>query len=153
MRHKFEKALPQIVTVAATLTAGHALAEAPVSVSSKIREQAAHAQMVEPFFDELDCENLGYVQPGEVEEHIGPIFISFDADRSQNIDALEWRHFPYIRDKALMQLSFSVADRDGNNSVSFREFTEYLSLAVASLDSDGNGELSPAELDALLPED
>ena len=134
----------------AVLPAGTAFADDPFPVSTEA-ELAAHAQIVRPFFNELDCENLGYVQPGEVDEHVGPIFISFDVNRSRDIDSSEWRSYPYMRDKPLMALSFRVADRDGDNVVSIREFTDYMRQAVAALDSDGDGEVSPAEMDALLP--
>lgn len=151
MQRRFTSGSLTLVIGAAVFVTVDAVADNRSTIAAQKREHQAHAQMVEPFFDELDCENLGYVQRGEVEEHIGPIFISFDADGSRDIDPLEWGSFPYMRDKPLLQLSFSVADRDRNNIVSFREFTDYLSLAVAALDADGNGELSPAELQALLP--
>ena len=142
-----------LVIGAVVVTTVDTHAEEPATATLYRRVHSAHAQMVRPFFDELDCENLGFVQPGEVEEHIGPIFLSFDANGSRDIDLSEWQRYPYMLHKSLMKLSFSVADRNGNKVVSFREFTEYLSLAVTTLDADHDGEVSPAELEALLPAD
>jgi hypothetical protein len=146
-----KRALPIILGLAGLPGCGQ-LVDQPLPLSqAPATELAAHAQMVSPFFNELDCENLGYVQPGEVDEHVGPIFLSFDTNRSRDIDATEWRTYPYMPDKPLMALSFRVADRDGDKVVSIREFTDYMRQAVSALDGDGDGEVSPAELEALLP--
>ncbi|MEM1188127.1 MAG: hypothetical protein AAGI72_06360 [Pseudomonadota bacterium] len=114
---------------------------------------AAYAQVINPFFVDLDCENLGYVQPGEVDEHVGPIFMGFDLDGSSGIDPAEWRSHPGMRDQPLLAISFSVADVDGDGRVNYLELLEYMKTAINALDDNGDGELSPSELDAFLPAD
>ena len=143
-----------ISTFAATVvffSTGGALAESNASPAGSEAELAAHAVIVDPLFDELDCESLGYVQPGEVDEHAGPIFSSFDIDKSFGISRAEWYGGAISKENSLVALSFEMADANSDTSLNFLEFTTYLKRAVSTLDSNGDGELSPAELQAYLP--
>ena len=135
----------------AVLSAGGAPAEPNSSPGGSEQELAAHAVIVNPLFDELDCESLGYVQPGEVDEHAGPIFSSFDTDKSFGISKAEWYGGAISKENALVALSFKMADANSDTSLNYLEFTTYLKRAVSTLDSNGDGELSPAELLAYLP--
>lgn len=137
-------------TLWASALAYHGTTGADTARPADQSTQLAAAQLVKPFFGELDCENLGYIHATEVDDHIGPIFRSFDLDGSRSIDAQEWRSYPFMRDKALMDISFHMADGDRSGKLTIREFTEYLRSAVASLDSDGDDEVHPAELDRFI---
>ncbi|MEO1079211.1 MAG: EF-hand domain-containing protein [Pseudomonadota bacterium] len=145
--------LPALATVAVSLSV-QARAPQQVTAADETNEtMAAHAQVINPFFVDLDCENLGYVQPGEVDEHLGPIFMGLDLDGSSEIDPAEWRSHPAMRDQPLLAISFSVADVDHDGGVNYLELLEYLKTAINALDDNGDGELSPMELDAFLPAD
>ncbi|TGD70939.1 EF-hand domain-containing protein [Mangrovimicrobium sediminis] len=115
-------------------------------------EHSAAAQFVSPFFVELDCEHVGYIQTGEADEHIGPIFRRFDIDGSRNISRQEWLAYRWMENKQWMALSFDTADSDDDALVSVAEFRTYLIWAIGSLDSDSDGEVHPEDLQRYLPQ-
>lgn len=152
VRRSSSTSLWRYAALSAVLCASRAhVAHADTLTQATARVKAASAQFVKPFFSELDCENVGYVQPDEVDEHAGTIFLGFDVNRSQSLDPREWNSYPFMSDKPLLALSFKQADTDGSGQLSFQEFTSYLKAAVRDMDRDGDGEIYPADLETYLP--
>jgi Ca2+-binding EF-hand superfamily protein len=110
----------------------------------------AAAQFVRPFFDRLDCENVGFVEPEEATDHAHPAFLKFDLDRSRAVDRREWLAYPLMRDKELLEISFELADRDGDGGVDVDEFIDYMRDAIVILDADGDREVHWEELERHL---
>jgi hypothetical protein len=107
----------------------------------------AAAQFVSLYRNELDCENVGYVQTGEADEHFAPIFHSYDHDQSRSISLRELLSDPYIRDKKLLAVTFSNMDRNADGSASAKELLNYLNTSVKQLDGDGDGDVYPDEFE------
>ncbi|MBX2857251.1 MAG: hypothetical protein KTR17_01205 [Cellvibrionaceae bacterium] len=105
----------------------------------------AASHFTQPFAGELDCENVGYAQIGEVEEHYFPIFKIYDHDNSQRISRKEWLGDPYIKDKALHKLSFSIMDKNNDGSATPGEMRIYLIDSLKLLDGDGDDDVFPDE--------
>lgn len=105
----------------------------------------AASHFVSPFVNELDCENVGYAQIGEVDEHFFPIFNVLDHDRSQLISKQEMVGDPHIRNKALQAISFEEMDSNGDGNVNPYELRSYLIKALKLLDGNGDDDVFPDE--------
>ena len=117
-----------------------------------LAQKRAAAQFVTPFTNELDCENVGYVQSAEVDEHFFPIFNGYDVDRSRSVSREELLADPYIKDKGLLSLSFDMMDGNKDGEVAPWEFAAYLKQAIDMLDTDQNGDVYPAEMKSAAAE-
>jgi hypothetical protein len=106
----------------------------------------AAAQFLSLYFNELDCENVGYIQTGEADDHFAPIFLSSDTDSSRTLSRSEVVNNPFAKNKQLLALSFQQMDMDHSGAVSPDELRDYLSHSVQQVDSDRNGDVYPAEL-------
>ena len=122
-------------------------ADAKSAQADRIR---ASAQFLSLYFNELDCENVGYIQTGEADDHFAPIFLSSDVDSSRTLTRTEVINNPFAKNKALLEISFEQMDSNGNGSASPDELRDYLSLSVRQVDSDRNGDIYPEELDYAL---
>ena len=131
--------------IAVSCMASYTVADAPSS-KHDIAELRAAAQFISSFANELDCENVGHIESGEVDEHLPPIFLRFDVDRSRAITRKELLSEPYLKDKTLLSVSYSLMDTDGSGSVEFQELGNYMIEAIELLDEDNNGELHPHEI-------
>lgn len=139
-----------LLIIPALVLSGGLEAESPAPVATPDEgislERAAAAQFLKPYFNELDCEDLGYVQSGEVDEHLAGVFSSLDRDQSRAVSLKEWQNYPYLKNKPLNEIAFTIADADGNGQVDYRELGDYLVEAIRSLDSDHDDEVYPEDL-------
>lgn len=111
-----------------------------------VEKVKAAAQLLTLYQNELDCENVGYIQTGEADEHFAPIFLASDADRSRSLSREEFLNNPYAPSQSLLDVSFVEMDKNSDEVVSPDELRLYLSGAVKKVDGDNNGDIYPDEL-------
>lgn len=119
----------------------------PVSTPSQGDVTKAASHFVHPFLNELDCENVGYVQVGEVDEHFFPIFNVYDIDKSKSLSRKEVLGDRYIKNHALQAVSFDLMDANKDEKITPQEMRVYLVDALKLLDGDGDDDVFPAEFE------
>jgi len=119
----------------------------PKNGSDEIR---AAGLMLSLYRNELDCEKVGFLQTGEPQEHLAPIFMSLDIDQSKRLSRSELVNMPYVKNKSLLGVAFSRMDRDSDGSVTPEELQYFLDDAIASVDSNGDGDVYPVEYEHAL---
>lgn len=103
---------------------------------------AEHARaMLKVQFQNFDCENVGFIHAGEVDDHFAQLWLPNDADSDRLLTDKEYRrtHAGSAEAHAAM---FAHADRDGSGAVSFNEMRNHLFDLIAVLDDDGDGEIN-----------
>ncbi|BFM08738.1 hypothetical protein [Halioxenophilus aromaticivorans] len=108
----------------------------------------AAAQFLGLYFNELDCENVGFIQTGEADDHFAPIFLASDTDSSRSLSRQEIVNNPFAKDKALLDITFSEMDANGDGKASPDELRDYLNAGLKRIDSDNNGDVYPNEVAA-----
>ncbi|ODB85106.1 hypothetical protein A3194_15255 [Candidatus Thiodiazotropha endoloripes] len=113
-------------------------------------EIRAAAQFLSLYRTELDCENVGYIQTGEADEHFAPIFLSSDIDSSRSLSRKELQNNPYAPNRSLLGVSFSKMDRNADGSATPDELRQYLNNSVSLIDSNADGDVYPVEYEHAL---
>ncbi|MCG8316012.1 MAG: hypothetical protein MI976_22600 [Pseudomonadales bacterium] len=139
--------LPRKLLLSALLCSVSAAAEKPPQAqtdqgSDRVR---AAAQFLSLYRNEMDCENVGYIQTGEADEHFAPIFRSSDTDGSKSLSKNELMNNPFAPDRLLLGLSFVEMDFNKDDAVTADELRIYLNSAVTIVDSDADGDVYPVE--------
>ena len=129
--------------VALTLINGCAGEQAPgpAEIERKIAEQTLRAM-----FYTLDCTDEGYLEAGEIGEHMAQLFRPYDVDRSITLSAREFERAGRLSDPDLLATAFSLSDSDASGEVTGREFEAYIARLLDVMDADRDGEITPAEL-------
>lgn len=117
----------------------------PVHKKNGSDEIRAAASFLNLYRHALDCENVGYIQTGEADEHFAPIFLATDIDGSKSLSLKELQNYSLAKNRDLMQVSFTKMDKNGNGSATAEELRIYLNTAVATVDSDNDGDVFPIE--------
>ncbi|MEM8683036.1 MAG: hypothetical protein AAGF72_06370 [Pseudomonadota bacterium] len=102
--------------------------------------------MLLPIFDILDCTGQGFLEAGEVDEHFPNLFGYHDIDRDRRLTLTEFQHKTDKQKQLLDERLFRQMDRDRDNFVSTREYRDTLIDIIQSVDADGDGETTMAEL-------
>jgi hypothetical protein len=135
--------LAPLVAVALSLTSA-----ASAQATEAVGDHAQAKFIITPIFELLDCGDEGYVQAGEVDEHLGELY--------QN---LHWarRYHEYVEpamsdaDKASLarteEALLDSMDSNADDEVSRLEYRARLIELIVLSDIDGDGEVTLAELE------
>lgn len=126
-----------------SLSSAHAETDPLAPAFADLRSAAIH--FLQPIFYTLDCEKVGVVEAGEVEEHFYEIFFRADRDHSRSISRQEFRLAAVTRNDRKEDYIFDLMNRDGNDVVSVQEFLQHVYTAIDLADSNKNGELTEQE--------
>ncbi len=111
------------------------------------REQARF--LIEPIFDLLDCGDEGYVQAGEVDEHLGELHRALGMARQyhENVNPglSDTERNDLIRIESALR---DDMDADGDDYVTKLEYRVRLIHLIHASDVDGDGEVTRDELHA-----
>lgn len=136
----------KLLTIALICTAPAVADTVPGSAPEKGSDEIrAAAHFLSLYRNHLDCENLGYIQTGEADEHFAPIFLSNDTDRSKRLSLTELQSNSSPIDRDLIGVGFAKMDRDKDGWATADELRIYLNNAVTLIDSNADGDVYPAE--------
>ena len=144
--------LPRKLLLFALLCSAPTRAETPpeMALESGSDDIRAAAQFLSLYRNEMDCENVGYIQTGEADEHFAPIFRSSDTDSSKTLSKKELMSNPFATQQSLLGISYLKMDQDKNGLVTADELRIYLNHAVTVVDSDSDGDVYPIEYEHAL---
>ena len=108
------------------------------------RNAAIH--FMRPIFHTLDCEGVGIIEQGEVDEHFNQIFFFSDRDFSRSISKNEYINTARRNSVAEDEFIFEVMDSDDDGTVSPREYRTHVLWAIDAADANADGELSEDEI-------
>ena len=113
------------------------------------REAAVH--FLRPMFPIMDCEGVGVISKGEVDEHFFELFYALTERGSFSIarDEVE-RSIPNSNDAQLEHI-FGMMDINGNGIVSTEEFRNFMFTALDLADSEQKGEVTLADVGLEAP--
>ena len=109
------------------------------------------AAILRPIFAVLDCEQQGFVQQPEIDEHFSQLLSRVDRDRSRIISRDEYARASQQVTDATLQWRYNQIDRDGNGKVSAKEYRDHLYAMHELADLNRDGEVSEQELSAAGP--
>lgn len=114
-------------------------------------DRAAAVYFLRPLFPIMDCEGMGVISEGEVEDHFFALFYSvgkrgaFHITRDDLVRSLDGSS------EARITHVFDLMDGNGDGRVSTSEFREFMVKAIRLADVEQNGEVSLADLDMATP--
>ncbi len=100
---------------------------------------------LQPMFDTLDCEGVGIVESGEVDEHFYGVFGFADVDNSRSLSKQEYIKSIHNADPGLESFIFASIDKNGDGMLSPLEFRNHVIMAIDIADTNRNGELTETE--------
>lgn len=115
-----------------------------------IGQEGARA-VVSAIFDRLDCEMDGIIEPDEVDEHFGSVWLPADKDRSRFLSPKEYSLTHRTVPDPIGEALFRDADANADGKVASYEFRSHLQRMIKTLDLDHDGEIS--RMDAGLASD
>lgn len=118
----------------------------PVNSSPFEDRRAEAVYFLTPIFSILDCESVGEIEDGGVDEHFSTLYFYSDRDMSRTIVESEFVLGRPEDKKEQSRFVFKMMDTDGNGQVTPGEYRQYVSFAIAEADLDKNGELHESEL-------
>jgi hypothetical protein len=101
-----------------------------------------------PIFPVLDCEGMGEIEDGDVDEHFHSLFFYNDRDQSKYIVESEFLLGRAKESSAQSRFVFVMMDSNGDGKVSAYEYRQYVSQSISFADIDQNGEVNLTELQA-----
>lgn len=121
---------------------------APVEASLRVPQTLPTAEvLLGPFFGTLDCDQQGYIDGGQVDEHFSQLFAPYDLDRSRTLTRNEYLAIsPPGPLRERREQLFAAGDRDGDGLSSANEYRRHLHEALQTADGDRNGEVTRQEL-------
>lgn len=108
------------------------------------REAAVH--FLRPFFPVMDCENMGVISKGEVDDHFFAVFYSVGRLRTFSISLEDLERSLLHSSKEQISFVFAMMDQDGDRAVSTQEFREFMYRAIDLADTGQNGEVTLTDL-------
>lgn len=110
-----------------------------------VEGRVAAIRFIQPLFSALDCEGVGEIDPGEVDEHFFELYFFADRDHSRTISEQEYVQSISQSNPELDSHIFHLMDKDGDSVVTTSEFRSYLFRAMHLADRDRNGTVSEQE--------
>lgn len=101
-----------------------------------------------PIFDILDCDRVGAIDSGQVDEHVFEVFRPNDRDRSRRLSAKEFGRTFTRGGAALRTQLFRQADRNGDEQLTANEYQGHLYAMVELADTNRDGEVTRQELES-----
>ncbi len=109
-------------------------------------QRSAAVHFLQPIFPDLDCEGVGVVEQGEVDEHFFQLFFSQDTDQSKTLSMREFLRYSREENRAKDIFLFKLIDKNADGQLSPREYREHVIFAIDAADADRDGELTEAEV-------
>ena len=144
------------VTLAGCQSSSHHDHSHPHSTNASIEAQlneiaftyhsSAVKHFIQPMFSVLDCEHVGKISSGEVDEHFYALFFYIDRDQSRDITLDEFIRSAHGSTPEKEQYLFGLMDVDKNDLVSVNEFRDFTISAIDSSDTDNDGLVSEREI-------
>lgn len=105
--------------------------------------------LLTPVFDILDCTQQGFIEAGEVDEHLSFMFTPLDRDQSMAITPDEFVLASRSEDRRMQEAVFSLADQNADGRLTVMEYRIRLMSMINSADDNGDGEVTQQELAAM----
>lgn len=109
-------------------------------------EHAAAVHFLKPIFPILDCDSVGVVGKGEVDEHFYEVFYAVDKNRSLSIRQEDLEHALFDSSKEEVSYIFTMMDKNLDKVVSTEEFQDFMYTIIDLADTGKNGEITLADL-------
>jgi hypothetical protein len=134
---------PLVILIGLSSAAAYAGDESPLPEPDK--EMQAWF-VLEPVFDVLDCGLEGYIQAGEVAEHLPELHRSYSMVMTYHMNVLKPNDEERERLADIHRYVTSAMDKDKDGSVSRFEYGEYVIDLIEATDDDGDAEVTREEL-------
>lgn len=115
------------------------LSLAPPGFASPMSHEGAVA-VVNLLFNALDCDLDGTVEPAEVDDHFGQLWLPVDRDQSQTLSRGEYAMTHRKMDDAGSDALFADADANRDGEVDVNEYRAHVKRMILLVDSDGDRE-------------
>ena len=114
-------------------------------------DRAAAVYFLRPLFPIMDCEGMGVVTKGEVEEHFFALFYSVSERGAFHLSHADLARA--LPGSSALQVSylFGMMDRDEDGMVTTAEFHHFMLRAIELADSGGKGEVTLADVGLAPP--
>ena len=122
-------------------------ADSSAANDSGFGEQKAAVRFLQPLFSTLDCEQVGEIEAGEVDEHFAQIYFFSDRDQSRSLSEAEYLRSIAHSDPQKDSFIFTLMDTNKDTLVTPMEFRMYTFKAIKLADTDGSGSVSEQEAD------
>jgi hypothetical protein len=109
-------------------------------------QRDAAVYFLTPIFDIIDCESVGVIEDGDVDEHFTSLFFFNDRDQSRYIVESEFVRARSGKTKKQSVEVFQMMDTNSNGQVTPQEYRQFVSYAIKATDTDNNGELVEFEV-------
>ena len=131
--------------IAAILFSTTTVADKKKTPSPFTNDIEAAKHFIKPIFSTLDCEGVGVIEAGEVDEHFFNLFFYHDRDRSKTIRQSEFVFSKDSLERQRLAYVFTQMDVDKNSLVSTNEYRDHVISSIDKADINRNGELTEAE--------
>lgn len=109
-------------------------------------EQKAAVRFLSPVFPLLDCEHVGEIETGEVDEHFSQMYFFVDRDMSRSVTEAEFLRSMPRPDPDKDRQIFKLMDTNLDTLVTPMEFRRYSYKAIKQADADNSGSVSRREV-------
>lgn len=108
------------------------------------RDAAVH--FVKPLFPLMDCETVGAVSKGEVDDHFFALFYTFARLRSFSFEKSDTQRAFSDSSEEKVSTLFGMMDQNGNGVVSTGEFRDFMYTAMDLIDVEQKGRVTLTDL-------
>ena len=106
--------------------------------------QAAQ-HFIKPIYSQLDCEGIGEIDDGEVDEHMNGLYFYVDRDQNREISEQELVRSAFNSTPAKEQYLYKLMDVDQSGAVTGYEFRNFIIWAIQTADQNQDGIVTPEE--------
>jgi len=136
----------RILLLAFLLAAPASLKAGDIEGEGFASDRAAAVHFLRPLFPIMDCEGMGVVGKGEVDDHFFALFYSVGERGAFSISRNDLARAYADSNERQISHIFSMMDQGGNDAVSTNEFRSFLFEALALADIGQKGEVTLADL-------
>jgi hypothetical protein len=119
--------------------------ETPEVISPFSNQYSAAVHFIQPLFSVLDCEKVGEIEKGEIDEHFHELFFFADRDQSRTITLPEYSHSVSHSTAQQDQYIFVQMDANADGVVDPNEFQIYLNRSIDAADLNQDGSVTEQE--------